>query len=84
MKNDINPLLSDILSVTKSKRKKKTMTISELIANLENLRSKHGDLDVIINDSEYDLCELEIECEGFYGKNIGREVVKFSRGDYAE
>lgn len=60
------------------------MTISELIANLENIRNEHGDLDVIFVDSEYDMCELDVECEGFYGKNNGREVVKFHRGDYAE
>lgn len=60
------------------------MTISELIVNLENLRAKHGDLDVVFVDSEYDMCELDIECEGLYGKNIGREVVKFHCGDYAE
>lgn len=65
------------------------MTISELIANLENLRAEHGDLDVIVDDSQYDMCELHIECEGFYGKrldgtDIGRKVVKFGLGDYAE
>lgn len=60
------------------------MTINELIANLENLRAEHGDLDVIFDDSEYGMCELGIECTGFYGENIGREVVKFYRGDYAE
>lgn len=65
------------------------MTISELIANLENLRAEHGDLDVIVDDTQYDMGELNIECEGFYGKrvdgtNIGRKVVKFSFGGYAE
>lgn len=60
------------------------MTILELIANLENLHAEHGNLDVIFDDSQYDMCELEIECEGFYGKNNGREVVKFYGGDYAE
>lgn len=61
------------------------MTISELIANLENLRAEHGDLDVIVDDCEYDMGELDIKCEGFYGKRLdgtdnGRKVVKFSFG----
>jgi len=60
------------------------MTISELIADLENLRTKHGDLDIIFDDSEYGMCELDIECEGLYGKNNGREVVKFHCGEYVE
>ena len=68
--------------------KEKTMTISELIANLENLRAEHGDLDVIVDDTQYDMGEIDIECEGLYGKkldgtNIGRKVVKFSFGGYA-
>lgn len=60
------------------------MTITELISILESLQRQHGNLDVILVDSEYDVCELDIECEGFYGKNNGREVVKLHRGDYAE
>ena len=59
------------------------MTISELIANLESLRDEHGDLDVILIDSEYDMCELDIECEKIYC-NSGRKVVKFYHGDYTE
>ena len=59
------------------------MTISELITNLENLRAEHGDLDVIFIDSEYDMCEIDIECEKVYC-NSGRKVVKLYHGNYTE
>lgn len=59
------------------------MTISELIIALENLRTEHGDLDVIFLDSEYDMCELNIKCEKVYC-NSGRKVVKFYPGDYTD